>query len=218
MANIWCKLWDIFFVSFKEKTLKGFSFTQKMLWFSFNIVYVCVLTMLLTLIKNNKQLKIQIYNHSLVPIPMWCEERWVLMPMSSPFPLPSWPLTSSHKHPTPNHHSLIKSFIHRPSSTRPYLSSGYCSSLQCLPLIAFVDLWPLPPFPLLFRQYSTPEAKTNLILKLRLSSFRIRWAEKVGWLLLIIIWFFPTLVLMIHVFTTKMADKKTLIYIVFWIK
>ena len=35
-----------------------------------------------------------------------------------------------------------------------------------------------------------------------------RWAEKVGWLLLIIIWFFPTLVLMIHVFTTKMADKK----------
>jgi hypothetical protein len=35
-----------------------------------------------------------------------------------------------------------------------------------------------------------------------------RWAEKVGWLLLIIISFFPTLVLMIHVFTTKMADKK----------
>ena len=36
-----------------------------------------------------------------------------------------------------------------------------------------------------------------------------RWAEKVGWLLLIIIWFFPTLVLMIHgFFTAKMADKK----------
>ena len=44
--------------------------------FSFNIVYVvCVLTMLLTLIKYNEQLKIQIHNHSLVPIPMWCEER-----------------------------------------------------------------------------------------------------------------------------------------------
>jgi hypothetical protein len=28
------------FVSFKEKTLKRFSFTQKMLWFSFNVVYV----------------------------------------------------------------------------------------------------------------------------------------------------------------------------------
>ena len=82
-------------------------------------------------------------------------------------------LTSSHKHPTPNHHSLIKSFIHRPSSTPPYLSSSYCSSLQCLPLIAFIDLCPLPPFPLLFRQYSTPEAETNLILKLRSSLFRI---------------------------------------------
>jgi hypothetical protein len=32
---------------------------------------------------------------------------------------------------------------------------------------------------LLFPQYSTPEAETNLILELRLSSFRIRWAEKV---------------------------------------
>ena len=154
----------------------------------------------------------------------------------------------------------------------------------------------LSPFPLLFHQYSTPEAETNLILKLRsqvelfqnkslpdqqLRPFTLktrvreegplvqllalksaisltikshqqqqsksqlewlylimisiykgggvhycyfvkgggtfdyfyweegcRWAEKVGWLLLIIIWFFPTLVLMIHVFTTKMADKK----------
>ena len=58
--------------------------------FSFNIVYVsCVLTMLLTLIKNNEQLKIQIYDHSLVPIPMWCEERWVSKPTSSPFSLPT---------------------------------------------------------------------------------------------------------------------------------
>jgi hypothetical protein len=95
------------------------------------------------------------------------------MPTSSPFSLPSWPLTSSHKHPTPNHHSLIKSFIHRPPSTPQYLSSCYCSSLQYLPLIAFLDLWPLPPFHLLFCQYSTPEAETNLILKLRSSSFRI---------------------------------------------
>lgn len=83
MANIWCKLWDVFFVSFKEKTLKRFSFTQKML------DLVLILFMFLVCSPCNEQLKIQIYDHSLVPIPMWCEERWVSKPTSSPFSLPT---------------------------------------------------------------------------------------------------------------------------------
>ena len=44
-----------------------------------------------------------------------------------------------------------------------------------------IEICHLSLFPLLFPQYSTPEAETNLILKLRSSSFRIRWAEKVGY-------------------------------------
>ena len=90
MANIWCELWEVFFVSFKAKTLKRFSFTQKMLdlvliLFMFLVCSPCCWLWQ----KNNEQLKIQIYDHSLVPIPMWCEERWVSKPTSSPFSLPT---------------------------------------------------------------------------------------------------------------------------------
>jgi hypothetical protein len=83
MANIWCELWEVFVVSFKAKTLKRFSFTQKML------DLVLILFMFLVCSPCNEQLKIQIYDHSLVPIPMWCEERWVSKPTSSPFSLPT---------------------------------------------------------------------------------------------------------------------------------
>ena len=69
MANIWCELLDVFFASFKEKMLQRFLFTQKMLGFSFNIVSVCCAHNAVDLIKKyNEQLKIQIYDHGLVPI------------------------------------------------------------------------------------------------------------------------------------------------------
>ncbi len=121
--------WPIYGVNYETYFLWA---SKKKRWKDFRSHRKCydlvlILFMFLVCSPCNEQLKIQIYDHSLVPIPMWCEERWVLKPTSSPFSLPSWPLTSSHKHPTPNHHSLIKSFIHRPSSTRPYLSSGYWS-------------------------------------------------------------------------------------------
>ena len=50
---------------------------------------VLILFMFLVCSPCNEQLKIQIYDHSLVPIPMWCEERWVSKPTSSPFSLPT---------------------------------------------------------------------------------------------------------------------------------
>ena len=93
-------------------------------------------------------------------------------------------LTTDQQPQAPNTQSSFINQIIHPSSL--FHTTIFILQLLFLPsvsppAIAFVDLWPLPPFPLLFRQYSTPEAETNLILKLRLSSFRIRWAEKVGY-------------------------------------
>ena len=88
-------------------------------------------------------------------------------------------LTTDQQPQAPNTQSSFINQIIHPSSL--FHTTIFILQLLFLPsvsppAIAFVDLWPLPPFPLLFRQYSTPEAETNLILKLWSSSSRINQA------------------------------------------